>query len=111
MADNYPINPDNNEPAGPNEVEELTLEDTGIWLVHTAHSIHRLDLNQKTSQRIPGEDAARYDLGADVLKLRSITHCSVGSPAYFTYRTDEPLLDYKWALTTPVVRIVREVLR
>jgi hypothetical protein len=70
-----PINPDN-PPTQLNEVDELNLEASGVWLVHAIHSTDCLDLDQKTAQRTPGQDAVRYDRGAQVLKLRSITNCA-----------------------------------
>ncbi|AYF97195.1 hypothetical protein D7I47_02315 [Protaetiibacter intestinalis] len=91
------------------EVAELTFADTGVWLVHTAHSIHRIDLDSMTAQRMPGKDANPYKFEVEVLRLRSITNCIVGGPAYFTYEADDDSVDFRWAVTTPIVRIVREV--
>lgn len=88
------------------EVEEITMDDRGIWLVHTLGSIHRINLDRRLAERIPGPGSTVFHAGEQ--RLRTLERCRVGESARFTYFADDYLTDYLWATTSTIQRIVRE---
>ncbi|WP_157480017.1 hypothetical protein [Leifsonia sp. Root227] len=66
---------------------ELTVDDTGIWLVTTSSgSVYRFDLDMRTVERVGGEPRL-HAAPADTLQpLRSIVTVRVGQPGRWWMR-------------------------
>lgn len=89
---------------------ELTLEQSGQWLVMSLTSAHFFDLDMRLVTRIPGIVATEYvtDAGRE---LRTLDSCRVGEIGRWTM---EPLahegdLEFRWHQSSFIERIVRVV--
>jgi hypothetical protein len=89
---------------------ELTLEQTGHWLVMSLTSDHFFDLDLRLVTRIPGSAAVEYvtDTGRG---LRSLDSCRVGEVGIWTMETlpHERDLEFRWHRSSFIQRIVRLV--
>ena len=89
---------------------ELTLEQTGRWLVLSMRSAHFFDLDVGLVYRIPGDLAIEFvtDGGRE---LRSLDCCRVGEVGAWTM---EPLpherdIEFRWHRSSFIQKIVRVV--
>lgn len=89
---------------------ELTLEQSGQWLVLSMTSAHFFDLDLRLVSRIPGDVAIEFvtDRGRE---LRSLDSCRVGEVGAWTM---EPLphesdIEFRWHRSTFIQRIVRVI--
>jgi len=89
---------------------ELTLEQTGQWLVFSLTSGHFFDLDRMLVTRIPGDLAVEFvtDRGR---QLRSLDSCRVGEVGAWTmeslpYEVD---LEFRWHRSSFIQRIVRVI--
>jgi hypothetical protein len=92
------------------ELNELTLEQTGQWLVMSLTSAHFFDLDTRLVTRIPVSVAVNYvtDTGRGI---RTLDSCQVGEIGMWTM---EPLpherdLEFRWHQSSFIQRIVRVV--
>ena len=88
------------------EVRELTGGESGCWVVTTEHSEHMFDLDAGTVERVPGPDAVPFSSDRP-RPLRTIEQCQVGKRGYWTVFSDDFMVEFKWHLSTEVLRIVR----
>jgi len=89
---------------------ELTLEQSGQWLVLSMRSAHFFDLDLGIVTRIPGDVAIEFvtDWGRE---LRSLDNCRVGEVGAWTM---EPLpherdIEFRWHRSSFIQRIVRVI--
>ena len=89
---------------------ELTLEQTGQWVVLSLGSAHFFDLDLRLVTRIPGVLRAEFvtDTGRE---LRSLDSCRVGEVGLWTMEPfpHERDLDFRWHQSSFIQRIVRVV--
>ena len=87
---------------------ELTLEQTGRWLVLSMTSAHFFDLDSRRVTRIPGFQAVEFvtDPGRS---LRSIDVCKVGERGEWTMHPldGDHLTQFSWHISTCIVKIAR----
>lgn len=90
------------------ERSELTLEQTGQWLVLSMTSAHFFDLDASLVTRMPGYLAIEMitDTGRPI---RSIESCRVGELGIWTMEPfpHEDHLDFRWHRSTEIQKIVR----
>jgi len=83
------------------------MDSSGIWTVHTLHSVYLFDLDHDTVLRVPGLDAGTT-INDRTRPLRSIERCRVGETGRWTMRPDWiGVTDYFWQECTEIVEIVR----
>lgn len=87
-------------------VLELTIEDTGVWIVHTQGSIHIFDLDNKTVTRVPGEERTS-SINDCTRPLRTLDVCRVGERGRWTMISDDPMTDHYWHVTSTIRAIQR----
>ena len=87
-------------------VSELHDTYDGLWRVTTRDSIHIIDLDRWTTERLAGPDATPYSVDHP-RPLRSIENCRVGERGFWTIRSHEYLIDYFWHSSSEVQRIER----
>ena len=98
-------NDEMNESA-PDTTDELTMDSTGMWTVHTRHSVYLFGLDHNTVMRVPGADAGTT-INDRTRPLRSIERCWVGDTGRWTMRPDWlGVTDYFWQECTEVRAIV-----
>lgn len=90
----------------PEQVNELTGEEGGVWRVVTRDSVHILDLDRGTGLRIPGPTASPT-INDLVRPLQRLQVCKVGELGRWRFEPDNPFTDYYWQITSQVVRIER----
>ena len=89
---------------------ELSLEQTGHWLVLSVTSAHFFDLDLRIVTRIPGDTAIEFvtDQGRE---LRTVDSCRVGEVGLWTMEPfpHERDLEFRWHQSSFIQRIVRVV--
>jgi hypothetical protein len=92
-----------------NETSELSLKETGRWVIRTRDSIHLFDLDARTVTRIPGL-SANPTVNDLTRPLRFIEACKVGHSGRWTMHPgpDDTGFDFFWARTSIIRSIRRE---
>ena len=91
-------------------VTELTMADTGRWRVTTRTSTHYLDLDARTTVRVPGA-SADPTINDRSRPLRSIEVCRVGESGRWTMHaegSDRDDVDFFWAITSEIRSIEKD---
>lgn len=105
--------PDDNLPTKPaevlEEVMELTGDERGLWVVTTASSSYRFDLESMLVTRIPGPFAS-VTVNDRTRPIARIKHCRVGSGGYWTMAPEGdhmPFVEFFWQACTTIISIQR----
>jgi hypothetical protein len=83
--------------------------DLGTYVVTTASgSVYVFQLSTRTVTRVPGPGSAPGPNDGP-RTLRSVDACTVGAPGYWTLIAGDPMVDFLWQSTSPIVSIVDSV--
>lgn len=84
--------------------DELTGAESGIWHVHTEHSLIVFDLDRRLVERRPGP--GRHSLDTDRPRtLLEIRVCRVGERGFWTLAAGNRMSEYDWHYSTIIQRI------
>jgi hypothetical protein len=87
-------------------IRELTIAETGVYMVHTLNSQYRLNLNERlTVERIPGPNA-HPTINDGLRLLRTLDQCRIGGPGRWTMHAGDDLSDFTWQRTSTIRHIV-----
>lgn len=88
------------------DITEILTQRSGRFRLETLSSLHIVDLDAGTWERIPGPHARHPDAALSG-KIRTLNGAAIGHQLHITVYTEEPDLEYRWAISTPITGIER----